>query len=280
MSEISRLRAEAKRVRSRVTAKAARIRRNTGAKIAGSEFDPRPELKSINTMNSRQLRASIKRMSGFLDRDVQFVGLHNGVPAPREVWQAYDARQHARRDRAEAHERDIGRYPAMGSDETVGQARARLHGSTTGKTRGPYADVINRPQDITSLSALNKLDKNLKKVLGKNYTRKMLKQGRINAMEALKQMGELELMEMLASLSDYQFDVLWHGTRFAEVTFARYSSEKERLQGNQKERAQERAANEQFEIARDWLDWAATEIPKTRPAGQPEASERIRGFKR
>lgn len=280
MSDINRLRAEAKRRRAAVTAKAARIRRSTGANIAGSEFDPRKPHAAVQRMNSRQLRAYINRLNAFTDRSTQFVALNGGAPAPRKAWESFASKQSAIEQMELSHERDIGRYKAMGSDESVAQARARLHPTAQGGRRGPLNSTSFEPGDINNLSALNKLDARLKKVMSPGYMQKQLKQGRHNVIEALKQMGELGLIEKLHSLTDYQFDVLWYGSRFAETVFLRYENEKERMEGNQKERAQDRAANEQFELARDFLDWASTEIPKERPAAKPEASQRIKGFRR
>jgi hypothetical protein len=280
MSDVHSLRAEAKRRRAAATAKAARIRRTSGAVIAGTEFDPRKPHAAVNRMNSVQLRAYINKLNTFTSRTTQFVGLHGGEPVPRKEWQGFVGRQNRVAELEEAHSIDIGRYKAMGSDETVGQARARLHPTAQGGRRGPLNSTSFDPSDINGRSALNKLDARLRKVLSPGYVKAQLKQGRANAIEALKQMGELELIEKVAALSEYQFDVLWYGTRFAEVTFARYEGEKERMEGNQKETAQNRTASEQFEIARDWLDWAATEIPRERPTPKPEATERIRGFRR
>lgn len=280
MSDVNSLRAEAKRRRAAATAKAARVRRTTGANIAGTEYDPRKPHAAVNRMNSVQLRAYINKLNAFTSRGTQFVGLHGGAPVTRQEWNSFAVKQATIESMESAHDADIGRYKAMGSDETVGQARARLHPTAQGGRRGPLNSTSFSPSDINGASALNRLDARLKKVMSPGYMQAQLKQGRSNVTEAFKQMGELSLIEKLHELSDYQFDVLWYGTRFAEVTFARYESEKERMEGNQKEKAQNRAANEQFELARDFLDWAATEVPKERPKAKPEASQRIRGFRR
>lgn len=274
--EIDRLRAEAKRRRAAATAKVARNRRQ-GVNLAGSEFDPRMSHDAVNSMNSRQLRSYIKKLNAFTDRSNQFTPGYKGAPLSREAFKGFDQRQAQARQRQLEYESSISGFKAMGSDENVGQAKARMLSSAKGGKRGPFEVNDFNANEITSQSALNKLDRQLAKVFSPKYVREQLRIGRSNVTEAFKQMGELGLIEKLHELSDFQFDVLWNWTRFAETVFAKYESEKARLEGNNKERAQERAVNEQFELARDFLDWAATEVPKDRPQNSRINTQPIRG---
>lgn len=281
MSEVNRLRDEARKRRAAATAKAARIRRSTGANVAGTEFDPRRPHGDVSKMNSASLRKYIRELNSFVDRGVQFTAGDRGAPLPRGSWNSFERKQAKLRQMNQENQRVLGQFQAFGTEESVSDVKDRRYKNRgQGGRRGAFNDTDYRPGEITNAKALNELEAHLDKMFSPKFMSQRRSNYRHGVMEAFKIMGELQLMEEFAQLSDFQFDVLWNDPRFAEVVFAKYDAEQARTQGNRKEQAQDRAANEQFELAGDFLKWARTEVPQQRPAAKPEATERIKGFRR
>lgn len=273
MSEVERLRKEAERLRKNVNAKIARIKRNTGAEVSGSEFDPRRDPDKISRYNQRQVKSAIEDMKQFLNRNTQFSSLANGIPAPRHEANMYVGMAGRYNQVSDAHEADISRYQSGGSDLTIGQANAMLHPTANGGAgKAPYAKENADLSGITSRKSLKVLTLDLKKKLDPKFLKDRIASGRYSATEMFKQLGDLDYMEKVNALSDYQFDILWHGdTGFAEILGLRYDNEKKRAQGNQKERWQDRVVDERYELIGDFLE-RASERPREKPT---ESSEKI-----
>jgi hypothetical protein len=265
-SELNRLRAEVVRMRRAVTNKIYRTKKNTGANLAGTNFDPRQPAGAHRNMSAFAAREYLAEMQGIMGRSVQFVAGAKGAPLPRAKAAEFNALQNDVNAISYDHEKAIGSLPTANPDETVAEFRAKgAKTSQGGKGLGPYKHYEFKSSDIASAGALDIMIEDMRKKTSGSYLKSSLDQGRSNAMEALKQMGELSFMERLHGLSDFQFDVLWYGSRFAEITFGRYESEKKRQQANAKEQAEDRAADEQFLAIGDFFNWVEADIPKDRP---------------
>jgi len=268
MSELDDLRAHARKRRAAVTSKIARVRRTTGAEVAGSEFDPRKSGAAVNRLNRVQLKAYISRLDSFNSRGNQFVAGASAAPIPRASWNKFKSAMDRHNAIGDRHDNSIGGYKSMNPDVTVSQAKAMLHPTAQGSVgRGPYKRINYEASDIANAGALKKLSADMDSRNGRDFLSKKLKQGRHNVTEALKIMGEDGYMELVNSLSNHQFDVLWYGTRFAEIAFIKYDMEKSRAAGTKKERWQDKVVDNASELIGEFLNWASTEIPKHAPKG-------------
>lgn len=273
MTEVERLRQELRKRRSAVTNKIGRIRRETGAEVSGTEFDPRKAVGHEKRLNGRQLKSEIARLNEFMARGNQFVSGVDAQPLPRNRWNVLQAKIRENNARALAHEDAVSAYPSLNPHETVGQAKDKLFRPTYKQRRrmqgsggsGPYNTFDYSSGDINGAAALEVLIKDFSTKLRPDYVKKKVAQGKHNAIEALKKMGDLELIEQVAELSEHQFDVLWHDTRFASVLFLRYGAITAENADTTKDRGRMQVADEQSVLLGDYLNWAATEIPVNKP---------------
>lgn len=83
------LRAEVKWIRTLVTKKISRIKRNTGALVTGTSADPRRSPGALRNMSASEMEVYRSHLQGFLDRKIQFVAGSRGAPIDRQRWQEY-----------------------------------------------------------------------------------------------------------------------------------------------------------------------------------------------
>jgi len=83
------LKAEIKRLRTLVTKKISRVKRNTGALVTGTSFDPRRSTKALGRLSADELSTYHEQLQGFLSRQQQFVAGSRGAPIDRSRWQEY-----------------------------------------------------------------------------------------------------------------------------------------------------------------------------------------------
>lgn len=265
MSEVERLRNELKKRRQAVTQKIARTKKQTGANISGTQFDPRREAGIEKRYNARQLRAHIAELNTFMQRGNQFVALKGGTPAPRGEWNVFARRQAEQMLAGQQHAASIGDLdtPLGMKAREMTSIAPRTYGSAVS---GPYNTSPLEPSDIKDLQSLRKLSDAMLKRLKVSYLPTTLKQGRGNLEKALTALGEHEEIKLISELSEYQFDALWFGTTYAEITFLRYGMDRSSGDDDSsKERWQNRVVEDAATDAREFLQWAANEVPRTRP---------------
>lgn len=264
--EAKRLRAEVqKRIKS-VNAKIARTQKNTGAKLSGTEFDPRRRAGIEKNYNAKQLSVYLSKLNDFMRRTNQFVSGNRGAPLPRGQFNAYKKLEQEYGAAGAAHEATVGniQLPEAYGDLTIRQHKAITPESQGSAVYGPYRQYNREAKDIKNVGALQKLSQNLKNMLRSSYLQGQISAGREQLEKALSIMGENEMINQVNGLSDYQFDVLWFGTEFAENVFDRYDLLKEREDGTAKERYQDSAHESQLDDLGGLLDFASG-LPRERP---------------
>lgn len=238
--EVNRLRAEYKKMRRNVGNKISRIKRVSGAKIAGTEFDPRKPLGHEKRLNATQLRAAINKLSSFQARSNQFAAGIAGTPFPRKSANTYEAKVALRKQRAEQFKTgmdkvaqdliDKGQFfvesagNMKGLESTPSQFQAQLHQRAEGGLNNPFNDVGSDIKNITSLGALKRLELMIDKQLSPDFFENELHFHQDQMANAMEKMGEYENAEMVRGLSDFQFAMMWYGTSAAEETFLKYGS--------------------------------------------------------
>ena len=263
MSEVERLRNEVKRRRQAVGNKIARTRRVSGANVAGSEFDPRRDPEVIKRYNTPQLRRYLADLNGFMARKNQFAAGDGGAPLPRNEVRVYEAKVDRFRNAGQRHMDTIGKQFIRPIGVTVEQ----FYGDRTKNRRlatvnTPYGSAVKSVKGITSHKALKELEKKIDEMNSENFLGEKLAQGRRNVRKALDIMGRQEDIATIDTLSDYQFDVLWFGSPFAEIVFSNYDIIQERAAGTRKERWQDKVISDNAVLIPEFLEWASNDIPR------------------
>lgn len=264
MSDAKAIRAEVKKRLKAVQAKIRRTERNTGARVGGSEFDPRRRAGIENNYNAKQLSNYLVQLNDFMRRGNQFVGGHRGAPLPRGQVSYLMSQQEQIKALKEA------RDSAMNQLQTPAGMSVTQHTAMTPRMGGHsdfgvYPDMNVSPKDIASAGALKKLTRQMINILKGDRVEKVINEGRDNLIKALEYMGEDEFVDAVEDLSDYQFDALWFGTNMAESTFLKYQQLKERAAGTRKEAWQDKVVDTAYAENKSLLDWAKTTVSRERP---------------
>lgn len=264
MADAKKVRADLKKRIQAVNNKIKRIQNTTGAKVSGSEFDPRRKKGIENKYNVKQMQSYLAELNDFMRRGNQFISGRRGAPLPRGEVSLMQQRQARAEQARKAHDAAIGNLMTpMGMPYREASEAVSV---TAGSARyGPYIVYNFRPQDITNAESLRKLSNKILKQTLTSYLKENLESGRESAIKALMFMGERKMAEDIASLSDYQFDAFWNGTNSAELIFFKYAEEKISDEASSKERWQSRVANEQFADVVGYIDWASSEVPREAP---------------
>lgn len=263
MSEVERLRNEVKRRRQAVGNKIARTRRVSGANVAGSEFDPRRDPEVIKRYNTPQLRRYLADLNGFMARGNQFAAGDGGAPLPRNMVRAYEAKVDRFRNAGQRHMDQIGKQFITPIGVTVEQ----FYGDRTKNRRlatvnTPYGSAVKGVKGVTSVKALQELMSKIDQMNSNDFMPEKISQGRQNVKKALDMMGRQEDIKTIDELSDYQFDVLWFGSPFAEIVFSNYDIIQERAAGTRKERWQDKVISDNAVLIPEFLEWASNDIPR------------------
>lgn len=264
--EARKLRAEVQKKLISVNNKIARTQKNTGAKVAGSEFDPRRRAGIDKNYNVAQLRSYLNDLNAFMRRPNQFVAGSRGAPIPRGKYAAFQKLQKEYSEVAKSYEASVGNnvLPKEFDNMTVRAHKGIAPESQGSTVYGPYRKYDYASTDIKNVGALEKLANKIKSMLKRGYLEKEISEGRENLEKALTIMGEGEWIERIDQLSDYQFDVLWNGTEFADRVFAKYDLLQERKEGTRKEKWQDKVVDSQFAELGGLFDWASN-LPTERP---------------
>jgi hypothetical protein len=264
LSDAKRIRAEVKNRIKAVQAKIRRTERNTGARVGGSEFDPRRRAGIENNYNAKQLSNYLVQLNDFMRRGNQFVGGHRGAPLPRGQVSYLMSQQEQIKQLKIARDNAMSQIQSP-TGMTVTQQTAMTPRMGGHSDYGVYPDMGVEAKDIASAGALKKLTRQMINILKGDRVEKVLNEGRDNLIKALEYMGENEFVDAVEDLSDYQFDALWFGTNMAESTFLKYEQMKERAAGTRKEAWQDKVVDTAYAENKKVLDWAKDEVPRERP---------------
>lgn len=234
-SELDKLRAEYRKVRANVGSKINRVKKATGANVAGSSYDPRYKVKDgrkiltptghEKRLNAVQLRSAIAKMNDFNRKNVQFIALQGGAPISKTHWAPLQSKINIRNIKQQkfAKEIDSQRFPGM--YESATQHQAKTVEKADGGAIGPFDIVGNEPSQYTSLSAIKQMEKKINKELKPDFRDKKLKIARQQLEMAMLMMGESkEDIDRIAELNDFQFNLIWYDSPIPEAAFLKYGS--------------------------------------------------------
>lgn len=264
MSELERLRNEVAKRRQAATNKINRTRRQSGANIAGSDFDPRRNAGVEHRYNSRQLKSYLGQLNDFMRRGNQFVSGLAGAPLQRGQFLNYK-RVEAEHDAIRrAHDARMAAIETP-SGMTVAGNKEMLHQGQGQAVYGPYRMFNRSSTDIPSVSALRQLTRDMVNRVSTNFFGNKVQKDKENLKKALIAIGEHENMARIDNLSDYQFDALWYGTNIAEAVFMQYGIMSEKQSDSldsQKEKWQDRVVESAVAEFGTVLQWAENLQPE------------------
>lgn len=268
MNELERLRELARKRRSAVTGKIARIRRNTGVDITGRAEDPRRDISVIKRYNKAQLNKYIGELNAFQSRSVGYVAGAGGVPIPKNKWQQYKRLERQYNALGVKHEAKVADIFLPTAGMTLRQRNAMIHPTAVGEVvNRPYSQVDRVPSQIPGVKALDKILKDMERKTSKTYLPGEIKKSRKQLNDMLKTAGNGNMIARASKLSDAQFDTLWNYTNFATLVSLSYEMAKLRA-ADAKERWHDQVVEDAASDIGELFDWAS-ELP-----------ERIEGIQR
>lgn len=252
------LRSEVSRLRSLVTKKISRVKRNSGALVSGSRFDPRPHV-SVKKLTDKQLNAYKSKFTDFLKRDEnhQFVPGYSGSVMTRSTFKEYKA---AEQSANETKRGLLQRYdnivmPGQYSETTIAQFAAQRRASfphmSDDATYRP-SEVHRDSRKIDGEAAARKLTEQQKAQASAAWFEQKIQQGRENYAQMVEMMGRPDLRDDVMNLSDAQFGLLLFGTPFMEQTSLKYLASQKAYR-----RSIDDAIDEAFTEHDMWIEWAS-----------------------
>lgn len=260
MTDINELRQQLLARQRAAGKKISRIKSNTGAVIAGTEFDPRTSRANINRLNARQLQARLNRIESFIARPNQYVADAENRPVPRAIYQRYQ-RAEAVSNRMKQQRMDqVGNIQLPQGDYTIRERHAAFHagmGPAQRRQMPNQVDVFpfNRPAGaFASADAMVKVAKYLEQSTTPAAQKRRMRAMRDQAESMVKVMNSKRVMSTLQNLSNEQFDVLWTHTNFARLMSFAYEFMMDRA-------GSDAWVREIFETqvgeAEDYINWAS-----------------------
>lgn len=232
-SEVNRLRDLARKRHRAATQKISRAKKQTGAELSGSKFDPRKELGSLKRMNSIQLKAHIARLETFVSRETQFVAGKNNIPLPASKFQKVKELEKQYNETGKKNLSQIENVFLDSAGMTVGErVAATLPKHPTmapPASHAPHLPYNRSSKGIPNEKALDKLIKDMKAKTKPGYVRKKLNQQWDAAEKMVEGIRNSKLADEFATLTDKEFNMLWNYTNFAEVSSLDYLIRKSML---------------------------------------------------
>lgn len=265
MTRIDDLRNEYRRKRANAGSKISRTKQNTGAEIAGSKYDPRRAPGIEKRYNSRQLQTAIRELDAFNHRSNQFIGVGSNLSTPirKTTWNVYKRREAENNRIADQHDANMANLQLPTVDMTVGQRRAQVQQSQGSSVYGPYQRFNRGPQNFVTEEGLQSASMQMLGNLTQKFFNKKLNQGRENLQRVLELMGEDNMAERIDELSDFQFDVLWHGDPATiDRLFMRYDVEKAKSHGENPKRMDMDATEGAIDEFVGLFEWVETGVPR------------------
>lgn len=212
---LAELRAQVRARQRAAGNKMSKMKRRSGASLAGTELDPRKSSANINKLNTRQLEAQLRRLDAFIDRKTQYVGLAHGV-VPKEKWKKLKEAERKSNEALTPLFKAADATKSPGGDWSVVDKYMVLYPNR----RETYAKRINNrtgltysalePGDIYSPKALDKLIRRLKQQAKPGFLEARYKKQFANfeKMAAVSTI-HVDVEKFRDTLTPYQFSMLW-----------------------------------------------------------------------
>lgn len=186
-SEVKRLRQLARERQRAAGNKISRYKKQN-IKIAGSDVDPRRDLKKVDKYNSKQLKAYINELNAFTDRTNQFVRGARGVPISKGIFEAYKVLEKRYNNHFQSEFDKIKDVKLPGRSMTFGERHEQILPKKKSLRAGTskYFGKDRVSSGFTSDAAIKKSMQNLRKSMKPGFTPDVEKQRRDNFVKLIK----------------------------------------------------------------------------------------------
>lgn len=214
--DVEPLRELVRKRRAAVSAKEARIFKNTGVDIRDTKEDPRLPPSVVNRYNRAQLNSYLGRLNAFMARSNGYILDQSGTLISRAEWTSYGFVERRYNAVAKADFNKVKNIIDPISGLSIAD-REKLLVPDAKRAQGdvihrPYSEIHRKPQNIKNQQAVLKLKADLLKKLSAGYLPKQIKSQRAQA-KAMSLNAGIKID--FNSLSDNQFNALWNYTGFA-----------------------------------------------------------------
>jgi len=272
--ELEDLRARVLKEQRKSGAKIARNKREKGVDIFGTSQDPRANAAKIARYTAKQLLAHEAKLKEFNSRRTQFVPGVEGAPIPLHKWKQYQ--YHEEKHNAIGDERmaERGHLKAPGAGMTIADreesVRSKIHADGSVLNR-PYGRMNRDSTQITDVDKLDKLIEDMKKKNSREFIPQNIAAQREQLNDMLKTIGNEKFIKQANELTDYQFDVLFNDTNFANTVSLRYYILQRQAKDIHMPSDAAQSQDAESDI-RGFFKWAKTGIPEApTPPGGSEA---------
>lgn len=257
--DVKRLREQVRKRRAAATAKIARMRRNNGIDLSGTEIDPRRAIKNPSRYNAKQLNTYLSELNGFMSREVNFTPDAKGRPLRTSRAREHDRLQRRVEKLRKEREAVLGNIKIAGTGLTVEQRKATLHPTAAGSVVNSMFPAENRKaSDMNGEAGLEKSIARMQEMLSPDYTAKRIKAGREQLDQIFEVIGMSDLTDMASKLNDFQFDVLFNESGFMRRAALTYDLLQRKMQVDSLDRGREAVLEKSSDDLRELLEWAGS----------------------
>lgn len=238
-----------------------KISRNRGKSIelGGSEYDPRTGAGNINNMGIRGLTSHLKHLAVFNSRATQFVAGAKGAIIPKAMFDKYKTAENAYNARANEENASFNDIK-LPSGTTIGARHAKMKADHpmmgNPSVNVPNQPIVSSPGDFTSVKAVEKLYKDLKRKMTKKYDREQLKRSKAELQRIMDVLKQPENDARISKLTNRQFNLLWNHSQFATAASLQYEIIQARARGVN-EPWFEQQMQSSFDVASNLIKWAS-----------------------
>lgn len=285
MESLDNLRNQVARKQRAASAKVSRLTR-AGINVPASGIDPRRDVSRVKNYNRIQLTSYLAQLNRFTERTNQWIPGKGGIakrPGLAEV------RERTLPKRFEALRAKYNAASAKHYGELSGlmtykgyTVHERDYEVTSRRTRA-MGRGSHRPMDTFETSADKYENKRLlkahydlmKRRLEKDYIPSAISKQRGYALQMANEIGDPTFIKNIEGLTDYQFNVLWNFTPFANEISFWYRAEQMRNEGKELERMHDSMEDSSIRNAFDGMKWAQM-LPKNAVEAEERAKKKPR----
>lgn len=221
-----------------------KIRRLQNRGIRTGSISP---FREVDPSNTRALKSYARELEKFVSRSTRFVAGRDGTPIPYTAYRDYKRierqwnREHNRYWAKFADQPFMTAYGA--SDMTLGErsAAARVKGLPFGNI-GYRRELL--PEQIRSVSDLEKRKKILQREMSPSYQRKRITQLRKNLLEHAATFNDPRIPDMIKKLSNEQLFALQNFTNFVPLYYRYINTDRDNAMSAQADAMDDEAQKE------------------------------------
>jgi len=276
-SKVAKLREQLASAQRRVNKKIAYNYRMYGIELKGSRFDPSVDLQKARFWGEKKIRSELKKLNDFQSRRTQFVAGARGEPIPAKTWREYKKTEAAYNRRVE---RGRTKYDYVKTPSGLPQSEQAKIGRLDYSTKKTWDSVNNdflkrnfKPANFMSAEKVEKMIDVLKKRATAEDRRERLSKDRETVRKALKIIGDKELLDMVDSLNEKEFEFFYmFSPREVDSLFTWYDSEMMGEPANKSQEAFKDMGDRGRQGFIDFVKW----IKESNINAKRKASKRIR----